>query len=57
MILGEIDTMVMQIYGEVNKVFYGQYEKAREDKGDREGIPHAHPNLQVIRLELFLESG
>ena len=47
----------MQIYGEVNKVFYGQYEKAREDKGDREGIPHAHPNLQVIRLELFLESG
>ena len=43
-ILGEIGyngyAMVMQIYGEVNKVFYGQYEKAREDKGDRKDIPH-----------------
>ena len=29
----------------------------REDKGDREGIPHIHPIPQVIRLELFLESG
>ena len=28
----------------------------REDKGDREGIPHTHPVPQVIRLELFLES-
>ena len=26
----------------------------REDKGDREGIPHTHPIPQVIRLELFL---
>ena len=30
---------------------------AREDKGDREGIPHIHPIPQAIRLELFLESG
>ena len=30
---------------------------AREDKGYREGIPHTHPIPQVIRLELFLESG
>ena len=30
---------------------------AREDKGDREGIPHTHPIPLVIRLELFLESG
>ena len=29
----------------------------REDKGDREGIPHTHPTPQVIRPELFLESG
>ena len=29
----------------------------REDKGDREGIPHTHPIPYVIRLELFLESG
>ena len=29
----------------------------RENKGDREGIPHTHPISQVIRLELFLESG
>ena len=29
----------------------------REAKGDREGIPHTHPIPQVIRLELFLESG
>ena len=29
----------------------------REDKGDREGIPHTHPIPWVIRLELFLESG
>ena len=26
----------------------------REDKGDRESIPHTHPIPQVIRLELFL---
>ena len=26
----------------------------REDKGDREGIPHTHPIPYVIRLELFL---
>ena len=26
----------------------------REDKGDREGIPHTHPIPDVIRLELFL---
>ena len=31
--------------------------QAREDKGEREGIPHTHPTPQVIRLELFLESG
>ena len=30
---------------------------AREDKRDREGIPYTHPIPQVIRLELFLESG
>ena len=30
---------------------------AREDKGDREGIPHTHPTPQVIRLELFLKWG
>ena len=30
---------------------------AREDKGGREGIPHTHPIPQIIRLELFLESG
>ena len=29
----------------------------REDKGDREGIPHTHPIPYVIRLELVLESG
>ena len=28
--------------------------KARQDKGDREGIPHTHLIPQVIRLELFL---
>ena len=28
--------------------------EAREDIGDREGIPHTHPIPQVIRLELFL---
>ena len=27
---------------------------SREDKGDREGIPHTHSIPQVIRLELFL---
>jgi len=26
----------------------------RENKGDREGIPHTHPIPQVIRLELCL---
>ena len=31
--------------------------KLRDYKGDREGIPHIHPIPQVIRLELFLESG
>ena len=30
------------------------YLYAREDKGDREGIPHTHPIPLVIRLELFL---
>ena len=30
---------------------------SREDKGDREGIPHTYPIPKVIRLELFLESG
>ena len=29
--------------------------KRREDKGDREGIPHTHSIPWVIRLELFLE--
>ena len=33
------------------------YFQPREDKGDREGIPHTHAIPQVIRLELFLESG
>ena len=28
----------------------------RQDKGDREGIPHTYPIPWVIRLELFLES-
>ena len=28
--------------------------QSKEDKGDREGIPHTHPIPQVIRLELFL---
>jgi len=28
--------------------------RAREDKGDRQGIPYTHPIPQVIRLELFL---
>ena len=28
--------------------------KPREDKGDREGIPHTHPIPLVNRLELFL---
>ena len=27
---------------------------AREDKGDREGIPNTHPIPYVIRFELFL---
>ena len=36
--------------------FYA-YSRAREDKGDREGIPNTHPIPQVIRLGLFLESG
>ena len=31
-----------------------QSHKPREDKGDREGIPHTHLIPQVIRLELFL---
>ena len=26
----------------------------REDKGEREGIPHTHPILKVIRLKIFL---
>ena len=30
---------------------------SREDNGNREGIPHTHPIPQVIRLDLFLESG
>ena len=33
------------------------WDMTREDKGDREGIPHTHPFPQVIRLELVLESG
>ena len=28
--------------------------KPREDKGDREGIPHTHPIPPEICLELFL---
>ena len=32
-------------------------QKPRDYKGDGEGIPHIHPIPQVIRLELFLESG
>ena len=30
--------------------FFYKY-MAREDKGDREGIPHTHPIPKVIRLE------
>ena len=33
------------------------YGLSREDKGEREGIPYTHPIPQVMRLELFLESG
>ena len=41
-----------------NFLTVNQYKaKARQDKGDREGIPHTHPITLVIRLELFLESG
>ena len=39
----------------LERVIY--YAETREDKRDREGIPHTHPIPQVIRLELFLESG
>ena len=38
-------------------LFFGCTYKAREDKGDREGIPHTHPIPLVIRLEVFLELG
>ena len=31
--------------------------KSREDKGDREGLPHTHTIPQVILRELFLELG
>ena len=34
--------------------FHIELEESREDKGDREGIPHTHPIPWVIRLELFL---
>ena len=37
-------------------LFYFVFE-VKEDKVDREGIPDTHPIPQVIRLELFLESG
>ena len=37
-------------------LFYFVFE-AKEDKVDREGIPDTRPIPQVIRLELFLESG
>ena len=37
-----------EINGYVNTTY------AREDKGDREGIPNTHPIPYVIRLELFL---
>ena len=40
-----------------NKWFDKSCLEPREDKGDREGIPHTYPIPQVIRLELFLESG
>ena len=33
-----------------------EYVMAREDKGDREGIPPTHLIPWIIRLELFLES-
>ena len=42
--------MLMYVSLKKNEVIF----KAREDKGDREGIPHTHPIPQVIRLELFL---
>ena len=39
------------------KLLTSTYVIPREDKGDREGIPHTYPIPQVIRLESFLESG
>ena len=39
------------------KLLTSTYVIPREDKGDREGIPRTYPIPQVIRLELFLESG
>ena len=42
------------LYGKKNICFCYSL-RTREDKGDREGIPHTHPIPQVIRLELFLE--
>ena len=30
--------------------------QTREDKGDREGIPHTHPIPQVIRLDFFYKT-
>ena len=35
-------------------LFFFYCIQSKEDKGDREGIPHTHPIPQVIRLELFL---
>ena len=38
-----------------NKLSFSRnYKQPREDKGEREGIPHTHPIPWVFRLELFL---
>ena len=38
-----------------NKLSFSRnYKQPREDKGEREGIPHTHPIPWAIRLELFL---
>ena len=52
---GGID--ILQVAGVSNMTLVSIKRGPREDKGDREGIPHTHPIPQVIRLELFLESG
>ena len=55
--LNSTDTRSKKGYGFKRPGLKTGGENTREDKGDREGIPHTHPIPQVIRLELFLESG